>query len=177
VVTVPDVRPDVRPDLRPYLRPDLESAREVVARVVDPELPMVTLADLGVLRGVELEGERVVVTLTPTYTACPATATMKADVRLALARAGFEDVEVRTVLAPAWSTDWISERGRAALAEHRIVPPGPVPLTLTTRPDPPRCPLCSSPDTREVSRFGASPCTSFHVCSACGEPFDKVKEL
>ncbi|HET6562081.1 MAG TPA: 1,2-phenylacetyl-CoA epoxidase subunit PaaD [Marmoricola sp.] len=159
------------------LRADLEAAREVVAEVVDPELPMVTLADLGVVRGVELEDDRVVVTLTPTYVACPATATMKADVRVALARAGFDDVEVRTVLAPAWSTDWISERGRQALAGHGIVPPGPVPLTLTTRPEPPRCPQCDSPETREVSRFGASPCTSFHVCSSCGEPFDKVKEL
>ncbi len=172
----------MRSDLRPDLRPDVATAREVVAEVVDPELPMVTLADLGVVRGVELEGDRVVVTLTPTYVACPATATMKADVRVALARAGFEDVEVRTVLAPAWSTDWISERGREALASHGIVPPGPVtggpvPLTLTTRPEPPRCPQCGSPETREVSRFGASPCTSFHVCSACGEPFDKVKEL
>ena len=162
--------------------PDLGRAREVVAEVVDPELPMVTLDDLGVVRGVELDGERVVVTLTPTYVACPATATMKADVRVALARAGFEDVEVRTALAPAWSTDWITERGRRALAAHGIVPPGPVPvgpvpLTLGRRPEPPRCPQCDSPETREVSRFGASPCTSFHVCSACGEPFDKVKEL
>ena len=160
---------------------ELATAREVVAEVVDPELPMVTLADLGVVRAVELEGRRVVVTLTPTYVACPATSTMKADVRVALARAGFEDVEVRTALAPAWSTDWISERGRQALARHGIVPPGPVagpvPLSLTTRPEPPRCPQCGSPETREVSRFGASPCTSFHVCSACGEPFDKVKEL
>jgi ring-1,2-phenylacetyl-CoA epoxidase subunit PaaD len=162
--------------------PDLDRAREVVAGVVDPELPMVTLEDLGVLRGVELEGDRVVVTLTPTYVACPATATMKADVLVALSRAGFEDVEVRTALAPAWSTDWITERGRRSLAARGIVPPGPVPsgpvaLTLTRRPEPPRCPQCASPDTREVSRFGASPCTSFHVCSACGEPFDKVKEL
>ncbi len=163
--------------MRSDVRPDLQAAREVVAAVVDPELPMVTLADLGVLRGVELEGDRVVVTLTPTYVGCPATATMRADVRVALARAGFEDVEVRTVLAPAWSTDWITERGRQALAGHGIVPPGPVPLTLTTRPEPPLCPQCASPETREVSRFGASPCTSFHVCSACGEPFDKVKEL
>jgi ring-1,2-phenylacetyl-CoA epoxidase subunit PaaD len=167
---------------RTPVAPDLDLARDVVAQVVDPELPMVTLADLGVVRGVELEGDRVVVTLTPTYVACPATATMKADVRVALARAGFEDVEVRTALAPAWSTDWITERGRRALAAHGIVPPGPVPpgpvaLTLTRQPEPPRCPQCDSPDTREVSRFGASPCTSFHVCSACGEPFDKVKEL
>jgi ring-1,2-phenylacetyl-CoA epoxidase subunit PaaD len=165
---------------RAHVAPDL--AREVVGEVVDPELPMVTLHDLGVVRGVELEGDRVVVTLTPTYVACPATATMKADVRVALARAGLDDVEVRTALAPAWSTDWITERGRRALAAHGIVPPGPVPsgpvsLTLTRPPEPPRCPQCESPDTREVSRFGASPCTSFHVCSACGEPFDKVKEL
>ena len=108
---------------------------------------------------------------------------MKADVRVALARAGFDDVEVRTVLAPAWSTDWISERGRRALAEHGIVPPGPVadgpvPLSLD---DPARAaavPAVRQPARPARSRGSAPvPCTSFHVCSACGEPFDKVKEL
>jgi ring-1,2-phenylacetyl-CoA epoxidase subunit PaaD len=158
-----------------------ERAHEVAAGVVDPELPMLTLADLGVLRAVEVEGERVVVTITPTYTGCPAMATMKADLRVALARAGFPDVELRTALAPAWSTDWISERGLQVLREHGIAPPSPTrgrtDLVLVPTPSAATCPRCGSSATREVSRFGASACTSLHVCGACAEPFDKVKEL
>ena len=158
-----------------------ERARDVAGRVVDPELPMLTLADLGVLRSVEVEEDRVVVTITPTYTGCPAMATMKADLRVALARAGFADVELRTALAPAWSTDWISERGLRVLREHGIAPPAatgaPTDLLLMPRPPAATCPRCGSSSTREVSRFGASACTSLHVCDVCSEPFDKVKEL
>lgn len=162
---------------------DLARAREVAGAVVDPELPMLTLADLGVLREVTVQDGTVVVTLTPTYTGCPALATMKADVRLALAEAGFAASEVRVALTPAWSTDWISARGRAALQVHGIAPPGPVPhagptdLVLRPAPPAPTCPRCGSAATREVSRFGPTACTAQHVCGACGEPFEKVKEL
>ena len=160
----------------------LERARHAAGSVVDPELPMLTLADLGVLRSVEVDDSRVAVTITPTYTGCPALATMRADLRLALAAAGFADVEIRTALAPAWSTDWISEAGRRALHAHGIAPPapvgsGPVPLQLLERRPEPRCPRCGSGETHVVSRFGASPCTSQHRCGSCAEPFDKVKEL
>jgi ring-1,2-phenylacetyl-CoA epoxidase subunit PaaD len=157
-------------------------ATAAAGSVVDPELPMLTLADLGVLRSVELLEERVVVTITPTYTACPALATMKVDLRLALAAAGFGDVEIRTALAPPWTTDWISDHGRQALHEHGIAPPGqashgPVTLRLLERRPDPACPRCGSSDTREVSRFGASACTAQHVCRSCAEPFDRMKEL
>jgi ring-1,2-phenylacetyl-CoA epoxidase subunit PaaD len=162
-----------------------ERAERAVASVADPELPMLTLADLGVVRSVELEDERVVVTLTPTYTGCPAFATIKADVRLALAREGFEEVELRTALTPAWSTEWLSEEGRRALHQHGIAPPAhladgqgsTVDLVLMSKPAAPECPRCGAAATREVSRFGASACTSFHVCRACGEPFDRMREL
>ena len=160
----------------------LERAEAAAATVVDPELPMLTLADLGVLRSVEVQDGRAVVTITPTYTGCPALVTMKADLRLSLAAAGFPDAEVRTTLAPAWSTDWISAAGRRALQEHGIAPPGRVgrrvvDLPLLERPPDPACPRCGSTDTRVVSRFGASACTSQHACRSCSEPFDKVKEL
>lgn len=158
---------------------ELRRAEDAAASVVDPELPMLTLADLGVLRSVDLANGRVVVTVTPTYSGCPALTTMKADLRLALAAAGFPDAEIRTTLTPAWTTDWITEQGRQALADHGIAPPGPRPVfleLLASVPDP-ACPRCGSTDTRVVSRFGASPCTSQHVCAACAEPFDKVKEL
>ena len=126
------------------------SAREVVATVVDPEMPMLTLDDLGVVRDVEVSDGGVTVTITPTYSGCPALAEMRADLRAALAEAGYGCVEVRTVLSPAWSTDWISARGRRTLAEHGIAPPGkapvgPVPLLAPSVAV--RCPRCGSPAT------------------------------
>ena len=156
------------------------NAYDVVARVVDPELPMLTLEDLGVLRDVSVEDGTVVVTLTPTYSGCPALATMRADVLVALHRAGVDDAEVRTTLSPAWSSDWISSRGRAALAEHGISPPrandGPTDLLLMPS-RPPTCTQCGSADTREVSHFGSTACRSLHNCRACGETFDHLKEI
>lgn len=163
----------------------IRDARAVAETVTDPELPMLTLADLGVLREVRETGGRVVVSITPTYTGCPAMDTMRDDLVHALRQAGYPDVEVRTVLSPAWSSDWISERGRQRLAEAGIAPPGdvprtrsgPVPLNL----EPPKravsCPLCGSADTEEVSRFGATACKALRRCRACTEPFEHLKEI
>ena len=167
------------------MRAEESRARAVAEAVADPEMPMVTLGDLGVLRDVAIQDGRVVVTLTPTYLGCPAMETIKADVRIALTRAGFAEVELRITLSPAWSTDWITERGRQALREHGIAPPErpaaagpePVALLLTTRRASATCPRCGSDSTRELSRFGSRPCASLHLCLACAEPFDKVKEL
>jgi ring-1,2-phenylacetyl-CoA epoxidase subunit PaaD len=158
----------------------------VAATVTDPELPTLTLADLGVLRDVRIEDDgTVVVEITPTYTGCPAMGVMRADLVHALHRAGFGDVDVRTVLSPAWSTDWISEEGRRRLAAGGIAPPGkapvrtdgPVPLQL----GPPRrtacCPLCGSADTEELSEFGATACKALRRCRTCREPFEHVKEI
>jgi len=159
-------------------------ARAVVATVTDPEMPMLTLDDLGVVRAVEVDGASVTVTITPTYSGCPAVVEMRADLRAALARAGYGQVEVRTVLSPPWSTDWISERGRRTLAEHGIAPPayvgrrsGPVPLALTAPASAVRCPRCGSPATDELSRFGPTACTALRRCAACREPFEHMKEM
>ncbi len=160
-------------------------AREVAETVTDPELPMLTLADLGVLRGVELGAdETVVVTLTPTYSGCPAMAEMRSDVHRKLTAAGYPDVEVRTALHPPWSSDWITERGRRKLAEHGISPPGeapagtgPVPLTLAPPPRRIACPRCGSAETEELSRFSATACKSLRRCAACAEPFEHLKEI
>jgi ring-1,2-phenylacetyl-CoA epoxidase subunit PaaD len=150
------------------------SAYETAASVVDPEIRVLTIADLGVLRDVSLDGDRVVVTVTPTYSGCPAMDVIRADIRRALAGAGYSDVEVRTVLSPAWTTDWISDAGRSKLAAAGIAPPdrGVVPLRLSVR-----CPRCGSPDTEELSRFGSTACKALWRCRACAEPFDHVKAL
>ncbi|MER7544662.1 1,2-phenylacetyl-CoA epoxidase subunit PaaD [Actinomadura sp.] len=160
------------------------SARAVAEAVTDPELPMLTLAELGVLRDVTEESGRVEVTITPTYTGCPALDTMRADLRKSLADAGYGDVEIRTVLDPPWTSDWISDSGRRKLREAGIAPPGPaprrasgpIPLALgpTRRV---RCPHCGSADTAEVSRFGATACKSLRRCESCREPFEHFKEI
>jgi ring-1,2-phenylacetyl-CoA epoxidase subunit PaaD len=158
---------------------------EVAAAVTDPELPMVTLADLGVLRDVRVEGTTLVVDITPTYTGCPAMGVMRADLVHALHRAGFAEVDVRTVLSPAWSTDWISEAGRRKLAAGGIAPPGrapvrvpgPIPLQLGPSRRTADCPLCGSSDTEELSEFGATACKALRRCRSCREPFEHVKEI
>lgn len=154
--------------------------RVALAAVVDPELRVVTIEELGILRDVRTDGDRVVVTITPTYSGCPAMDVIRTDIRRSLADAGWSDVEVVTTYRPAWSTDLISESGRRKLAGSGIAPPGParrepgtpVPLTLTVR-----CPRCGSPDTSEIAHFGATACKALRRCHACAEPFEHVKPL
>jgi ring-1,2-phenylacetyl-CoA epoxidase subunit PaaD len=162
----------------------LDHARAVAASVVDPEIPVLNLADLGILRDVSVDGERVTVTITPTYSGCPAIEVIQRDVRSALHDAGFEHVDVRLTLSPPWTTDWMSEDGRRKLREFGIAPPGPatsmhhgaetsrVTLALTVR-----CPQCGSPRTRELSRFGSTACKALWVCDDCLEPFDSFKSI
>ena len=165
-----------------------ELAREVAERVPDPELPMLTLADLGVLREVHVDvadGEhRVTVWITPTYSGCPAMATMRDDLVHGLQQAGFAEVEVRVRLQPAWTSDWVSERGRRALAEHGLSAPGPaprregpVPLTLLPVRRAVTCPVCGSADAELTSEFGPTPCTALYRCQACLDPFEHMKEI
>ena len=160
--------------------------RSVAETVTDPELPMLTLADLGVLGDVRVEaGGTVVVEISPTYSGCPAMGIMRADLLHALHSAGFPDVEVRTVLAPAWSTDRITPEGRRKLLQAGIAPPGaaparapgPVPLTLGPSRRAAACPLCGSPETDEISEFGATACKALRRCRECREPFEHVKEI
>jgi ring-1,2-phenylacetyl-CoA epoxidase subunit PaaD len=163
----------------------LVTAQAAVSAVTDPELPMLTLADLGILRAVDEIAGQVVVTITPTYTACPAIETMRHDITRALDQAGYPGATVRTVLQPAWSSDWISADGRRKLAEAGIAPPGavrtrpagPVPLTLVPFAGVVACPHCGSPATELVSEFSATACRSLRRCPACREPFEHVKEI
>ena len=154
----------------------LDEVRRVVADVPDPELPFVTLGDLGVVRDVQWHGHAVMVTLTPTYSGCPATEVIARHVVEALAGLGLV-AEVRTVLAPAWTTDWITERGLQALRDNGIAPPHQAPVSVTLGRHVPACPRCGSGGTEEVSRFGASACTALWRCRSCGEPFDHVRPL
>nr|BFD94452.1 phenylacetate-CoA oxygenase subunit PaaJ [Kitasatospora sp. Xyl93] len=168
----------------------------VAAAVPDPELPMLTLADLGVLAEVEVDGGSGTVTawLTPTYSGCPAVAEMAADVDRRLRAAGYPDVRVRLRLDPPWSTDLITAEGRRKLAEAGIAPPrptaalavaaaaGPVALTLGptrtgTAESRVPCPLCGGTETEELSRFGSTACKALWRCRACREPFERVKEI
>ena len=154
-------------------------ATEIAAAVVDPEIPVITISDLGVLRSVTVgEDGRVVVEITPTYSGCPALDAIAGDVERDLHAAGFAEVDVKTVLAPAWSTDQITPAGHAALAAYGIVPPqptataGPLAVELGVR-----CPRCSSIETVQTSRFASTACKALWRCNACREPFELFKTL
>lgn len=157
----------------------MSRAYQAAAQVVDPELRVVTIAELGILRAVEVDGDRAVVTITPTYSGCPAMDVIRSEVAAAVRAAGWPEVEVRTRLHPAWTTDWIAESGRAKLTAAGISPPGPaqpggpVPLGLPGRPL--ACPRCGSARTEELSRFGATACKALWRCLACTEPFEHIK--
>ncbi|MEO8093690.1 MAG: 1,2-phenylacetyl-CoA epoxidase subunit PaaD [Pseudolysinimonas sp.] len=153
-------------------------AWDIAATVVDPELPVLTIEDLGVLRAVHEDGDTVQVDLTPTYSGCPAIDAMRDDVRTALQGAGYRDVQVRMVLSPAWTTDWMTADGKRKLHDYGITPPNGrapargarVTLNLAVK-----CPRCNSLDTREVARFGSTSCKALYECNACLEPFDFFK--
>jgi ring-1,2-phenylacetyl-CoA epoxidase subunit PaaD len=151
-------------------------AREIAASVTDPELPLLTIADLGVLRNVALRDGVVEVTITPTYSGCPAIPLIAAEIQAALVRGGIAGAQVRTALAPAWTTAWISEAGRRKLAAWGIAPP---PAAAASRQlfsqEQPACPRCGSPRTERISAFGATACRALHRCLACREPFDAFK--
>ncbi|MER5969557.1 1,2-phenylacetyl-CoA epoxidase subunit PaaD [Streptomyces sp. NPDC002055] len=171
----------VTPDTAPPAAPTAleEELRRLAGSVPDPELPVLTLEELGVLRGLHVLGPgRVEVELTPTYTGCPAIESMTADIERVLHERGIPDVAVRTVLAPPWSTDAISSEGRRKLEEFGIAPPrpggpsGPVMVELSVR-----CPNCGSTDTTLLSRFSSTACKALRRCESCREPFDHFKEL
>ena len=153
-------------------------AWRVAASVHDPEVPVLTIEDLGILRDVQEDAGRVIVTITPTYSGCPAMDTITQDLELAYSAAGYDRVDVVTVLAPAWTTDWMTPEGKRKLEAFGIAPPtgraavpaGPIRVALAVR-----CPRCGSLRTREVSRFGSTSCKALFECLGCLEPFDHFK--
>jgi ring-1,2-phenylacetyl-CoA epoxidase subunit PaaD len=148
-----------------------DSVFEVLSHVPDPEIPCVSVVDLGIVR--EVCGQTLVIT--PTYTGCPATIAIEHDIRAALDRAGLSHINIETTLSPPWTTDWISDEGRAKLRAYGITPPPQGAAKHSLRETPAECPHCGSSQTEELSRFGSTPCKALHRCLDCGEPFDRFK--
>ena len=144
---------------------DEAAVMAAIADVPDPEIPVLTISDLGIIRGFVADPPRV--RISPTYTGCPATVAIEHAIREALDQAGFPEVHIERVLFPPWTTEWITERGRERLKAYGIAPPNP----STTA----ECPQCGSSDTEEVSRFGATPCKAQWRCKSCLEPFERFK--
>jgi len=144
---------------------------EILSRVPDPEIPCVSVVDLGIVRRVT-DGA---VIITPTYTGCPATIAIQADIRAALDRAGLSRMKIETTLSPPWTTDWISDAGREKLRAYGIAPPQKGAARHSLRETAAACPRCGSSHTEEISRFGSTPCKALHRCLDCREPFDRFK--
>lgn len=183
----PHDRPSPPPNLRleiegnaaaPVALEALARARSAIATVHDPEIPVLSLDDLGVVRDVALLPDGALsVTITPTYSGCPAMAVMALDLEVALSAAGFERVEIKTVLSPAWTTDWMSKAGRMKLASYGIAPPplGGGRRALFGQDAALTCPTCGSEKTKKLSEFGSTACKALWRCVACLEPFDAFK--
>src|SRR5262249_35919126 len=161
------------PDRAARVRDDgAEVIAEILATVPDPEIPCVSVLDLGIVRAIDAE----CITITPTYTGCPATIAIEGAIRAALDAAGFAHLRIETTLSPPWSTDWISDEGREKLRAYGIAPPPKGADAASLKNDTAaECPRCGATNTEEVSRFGSTPCKALWRCKACAEPFDRFK--
>lgn len=139
-------------------------------QVPDPEIPVISVVDLGIVRGISWHGETLEVAVTPTYSGCPATRVISMDIETALRERGLSDVRIKTQIAPPWTTDWLSEKGRARLEDYGIAPPSPAG-------GPERCPHCGSQEVTRISQYGSTPCKAQWRCNSCLEPFDYFKCL
>ncbi len=157
---------------------NVNRVKNILENVTDPEIPVLTIEDLGIIRDVKVdENERVTVVITPTYSGCPAMDTIEDDIRSALVEAGYE-VDVKTILDPPWTTEWMSENGKRKLEEYGIAPPNAESSdkrVLFGKAPEVRCPHCKSKNTSQISQFGSTPCKSLYKCSDCMEPFDYFK--
>lgn len=156
-----------------------EAVWQALAVVPDPEIPVVSITDMGMVRDVTLEDERVIVTFTPTFSGCPALQVIENSIAEAVQALGCSDVEVRSVLTPPWTTDWINEDARERLREYGIAPPAPATESSLIQLDmaPVACPRCSSYDVRMTASFGSTLCKRLFVCNACKEPFEGFKSV
>lgn len=151
---------------------------EWLEEVSDPEIPVLTVTDLGVVRGVDFDGEQCIITITPTYSGCPAMNEIEENIRKVLSEKGLKNIKVKTVLSPAWTTDWMTEKGKEKLREFGIAPPEGSSLdksVLFGKPKQVSCPHCKSRETEMISQFGSTACKSLYKCKSCLEPFDYFK--
>lgn len=159
----------------------VETASAVLAGIPDPEIPVISITELGIVRAVSVDGDSVEVTITPTYSGCPALHAIEEDVVARLRAAGFADVKLKTALAPAWTTDWIAPEARERLRAYGIVPPHAVSGADTHRihlhARSIACPRCASANTERISEFGSTACKAMYRCLDCREPFDYFKPL
>ena len=157
----------------------LKKIRSVLETVTDPEIPVLTISDLGILRDVKLNGDEIEVIITPTYTGCPAMDMIAANIRMALMENGYDKIKVTSVLSPAWTTDWMTEPGKEKLKKFGIAPPNPRQQVCNNQLFAPdegvQCPHCNSWHTTRISEFGSTACKSLYQCDDCKEPFDYFK--
>lgn len=146
---------------------DINEVKTLLAELTDPEIPVLSLDDLGVIRGINYNEDRIVVTITPTYSACPAVEMMKQQILETLSQSFSQEIIVKTQLSPAWTTDWITEKGKKALFEYGIMPPTHDGLVI--------CPQCNSENVELISQFGSTACKALYKCNNCLEPFDYFK--
>ena len=149
-----------------------EKIRQLLSTVTDPEVPVLTIMDLGILRDVKVDGEQIEVIITPTYTGCPAMDMISMNIKLALIEHGYTHIKITSVLSPAWTTDWMSDEGKRKLKEYGIAAPD---KKISIPKDGVECPLCNSTTTRLVSVFGSTACKALYQCNDCKEPFDYFK--
>lgn len=159
-----------------------EALRRVLDTVKDPEVPVLSVVELGIVRDVEMDGAKVTVVVTPTYSGCPAMKVIEDDILAALKNAGINDAHIKTIYSPAWTTDWMSDAARAKLRAYGIAPPGRADssgglVTLTRSRAAVQCPFCGSFDTRHTSEFGSTSCKALHVCNDCTQPFEEFKAI
>jgi ring-1,2-phenylacetyl-CoA epoxidase subunit PaaD len=166
-------------DILSHIKKDEKEIWEILASVTDPEIPVLTILDLGIVRDVKLsspssfkeEGQEVEVIITPTYTGCPAMDMIATNIRLALIENGYKNIKITTVLSPAWTTDWMSNAGKEKLKSYGIAPP----FSRMDKPEPIQCPQCHSTNIRLISQFGSTACKALYQCNECKEPFDFFK--
>jgi ring-1,2-phenylacetyl-CoA epoxidase subunit PaaD len=152
-----------------------EQIISILSEVKDPEIPVLSISDLGILRGVEVSEEKISVLITPTYSGCPAMETIREDIRAALGKYGMKNVEIREVLSPAWTTGWMSEEGKDKLRAYGIAAPGDHACSYNGDDHPQSCPRCLSKNIEMISRFGSTACKALYRCLDCLEPFDYFK--
>jgi ring-1,2-phenylacetyl-CoA epoxidase subunit PaaD len=153
--------------------------RSILETVTDPEIPVLTITDLGILRDIKINGDEIEVTITPTYTGCPAMDMISMNIKLALLEHGYNNIKITSVLSPSWTTEWMSENGKQKLKEYGIAPPNPkqqvCDQNLFAEAEAVQCPHCNSFHTHRISEFGSTACKALYQCDDCKEPFDYFK--